>query len=256
MTNLLSELEWRGLLYDRTERLADALAAGSVTGYCGFDPTADSLHVGSLVQIMGLLHLQRAGHRPVALLGGGTGLIGDPSGKATERPLLDSTQIAANAQAIRAQLERFLDFSGPRGALMRDNSEWLVPLPTLSFLRDVGKHFSINFMLAKDSVKSRLDGGISFTEFAYMLLQAYDFLELYRRDGVTLQTGGSDQWGNITDRHRIDPASGRRRRPWPRAATRDDGERDQVREDRSGRGLAGRDSHVAVPVLPVLGEHR
>ncbi len=198
LTNLLSELEWRGLLYDHTERLADALAASSVTGYCGFDPTADSLHVGSLVQIMGLLHLQRAGHRPVALLGGGTGLIGDPSGKATERPLLDSEQIAANARAIRAQLERFLDFSGPRGALMRDNSEWLVPLPTLSFLRDVGKHFSINFMLAKDSVKSRLEGGISFTEFAYMLLQAYDFLELYRRDGVTLQTGGSDQWGNIT----------------------------------------------------------
>jgi len=195
---LLGELEWRGLAYDRTERLGDALAAGSVTGYCGFDPTADSLHVGSLVQVMGLLHLQRTGHRPLVLVGGGTGLIGDPSGKANERPLLATEQIAANTLAIRHQLERFLDFSGPRGALMRDNAEWLGPIPTVAFLRDVGKHFSVNYMLAKDSVKSRLDSGISFTEFAYMLLQAYDFLELFRRDGVTLQTGGSDQWGNIT----------------------------------------------------------
>ena len=194
----LAELEWRGLLYDRTERLGDALTSGSVTGYCGFDPTANSLHVGSLVQVMGLVHLQRAGHRPVVLVGGGTGLIGDPSGKVNERQLLPAEQIAANTQAIRAQLERFLDFSGSRGALMRDNAEWLAPASAVTFLRDVGKHFSINYMLAKDSVKSRLDAGISFTEFAYMLLQAYDFLELYRRDGVTLQTGGSDQWGNIT----------------------------------------------------------
>jgi tyrosyl-tRNA synthetase len=195
--DLLGELAWRELLYDHTERLGDALAAGPVTGYCGFDPTADSLHVGSLVQIMGLLHLQLAGHRPVALLGGGTAMIGDPSGKSTERPLLAPEQIAANAQAIRGQLERFLDFSGPRGALLRDNAEWLVSLPAVSLLRDVGKHFSVNYMLAKDSVKSRLDAGISFTEFSYMLLQAYDFFELHRRDGVTLQTGGSDQWGNI-----------------------------------------------------------
>jgi tyrosyl-tRNA synthetase len=196
--DLLGELAWRGLLYDHTERLGDALAAGSVTGYCGFDPTADSLHVGSLVQIMGLLHLQRAGHRPIVLLGGGTGLIGDPSGKSSERPLLGADQIAANTQAIRVQLERFLDFSGPRAARMHDNAEWLVSLHAIEFLRDVGKHFSINFMLAKDSVKTRLDAGISFTEFSYMLLQAYDFLELHRREGVTLQTGGSDQWGNIT----------------------------------------------------------
>jgi tyrosyl-tRNA synthetase len=197
-TDLLGELQWRGLLYDRTERLGDALASGSVTGYCGFDPTADSLHVGSLVQVMGLLHLQRAGHRPVVLVGGGTGMIGDPSGKSNERQLLAAEQIAANTRAIRAQLEHFLDFSGSRGALMRDNAEWLAGVPTVTFLREVGKHFSVNYMLAKDSVKSRLDSGISFTEFAYMLLQAYDFLELHRRDGVTLQTGGSDQWGNIT----------------------------------------------------------
>jgi len=195
---LLDELAWRGLLYGHTDRLADALAAGRVTGYCGFDPTADSLHVGSLIPVMGLLHLQQAGHRPVILIGGGTGLIGDPSGKSTERPLQSRDQIAANSAALRKQLERFLDFTGPHAALVRDNADWLESLVLVDFLRDVGKHFSINVMLAKDSVKSRLEAGISFTEFSYMLLQAYDFLELYRRDGVTLQLGGSDQWGNIT----------------------------------------------------------
>jgi tyrosyl-tRNA synthetase len=193
----LEELTWRGLLYQQTEGARAALAAGSVAGYCGFDPTAASLHVGSLVPIMGLVHLQRAGHRPVALVGGGTGLIGDPSGKPDERPLADLATTAANAESIRGQLARFLDFSGPRGALMRNNADWLVSLGAIVFLRDVGKHFSVNQMLAKESVKSRLDTGISFTEFGYMLLQAYDFLELHRRDGVTLQVGGSDQWGNI-----------------------------------------------------------
>ncbi len=198
MPALLDELAWRGLLYDHTDRLADALAAGPVTGYCGFDPTADSLHVGSLIPVMGLLHLQQAGHRPVILVGGGTGLIGDPSGKSSERPLQSRDQIAANSAALRKQLERFLDFTGPHAALVRDNADWLGSLVLVDFLRDVGKHFSVNVMLAKDSVKSRLEAGISFTEFSYMLLQAYDFLELYRRDGVTLQLGGSDQWGNIT----------------------------------------------------------
>ncbi len=195
---LLAELEWRGLLYDHTEGLGGALAAGPVTGYCGFDPTADSLHVGSLIPVMGLLHLQRAGHRPVILVGGGTGLIGDPSGKSTERPLSAPDAIAANSAAIRSQLERFLDFSGPRGAIVHDNAAWLVPMRAIDLLRDVGRHFPINYMLAKDSVKARLELGISFTEFSYMLLQAYDFLELNRRAGVTLQLGGSDQWGNIT----------------------------------------------------------
>lgn len=194
----LEELAWRGLLSQQTEGAADALAASSLAGYCGFDPTADSLHVGSLVPIMGLVHLQRAGHRPVALVGGGTGLIGDPSGRSAERPLADLSVIEANALGIRNQLERFLDFSGPCAATLRNNADWLVPLGALAFLRDVGKHFGINYMLAKESVKSRLEEGISFTEFAYMLLQAYDFLELHRRFGVTLQIGGSDQWGNIT----------------------------------------------------------
>ena len=197
-TPFLEELAWRGLLSQQTEGAEEALLAGQVSGYCGFDPTSDSLHVGSLVPIMGLVHLQRAGHRPVALVGGGTGLIGDPSGRASERPLADIVVIEANAEGIRKQLERFLDFSGSSAASMRNNTEWLVPLGALDFLRDVGKHFSINYMLAKESVKTRLEEGISFTEFAYMLLQAYDFLELQRRHGVTLQIGGSDQYGNIT----------------------------------------------------------
>jgi tyrosyl-tRNA synthetase len=197
-TALLDELQWRGLLHDQTERLRDVLAAGPVSGYCGFDPTGPSLHVGSLTPIMTLVHLQRAGHRPVALIGGGTALIGDPSGKANERPLVAREVIEAHAHAVAEQVSRFLDFSGPHAARVRDNADWLLRLDAVGFLRDIGKHFSVNYMMAKDSVKSRLDGGISFTEFSYMLLQAYDFLELYRRDGVTLQLGGSDQWGNIT----------------------------------------------------------
>jgi len=198
MTDFLSELAWRDLLYQQTEGAAAHFAAGVVTGYCGFDPTAASLHVGNLVPIMGLMHLQRAGHRPIALVGGGTGMIGDPSGKAAERPLLSLDEIDANVAGIRSQLERFLDFSGPAGAVLVNNAEWLRSLRAVDFMRDVGKHFTINLMMQKDSVKSRLDGGISYTEFSYMLLQAYDFLELNRRYGATLQVGGSDQWGNIT----------------------------------------------------------
>ena len=194
----LFELAWRELLAQHTDGLSDALRQGTVTGSCGFDPTAPSLHVGNLIPVMALVHLQRAGHRPIALVGGGTGMIGDPSGKSTERVLQDGDAIAANAAAIREQLGRFLDFEGANAAKLLNNAEWLEPLSLLTFLRDTGKHFSINYMLAKESVKSRLDGGISFTEFSYMLLQAHDFLELHRREGVTLQLGGSDQWGNIT----------------------------------------------------------
>ncbi|MGH7690868.1 MAG: tyrosine--tRNA ligase [Gemmatimonadaceae bacterium] len=195
---LLDELQWRGLVYQHTDGLADALHAGVISGYVGFDPTAPSLHVGNLVPVMGLVHLQRHGHRPVVLVGGGTGLIGDPSGRSTERPLASRDVVAANATAILGQLERFMDFEGPRGAITRDNADWLTTLGALEFMRDVGKHFTVNYMLQKESVKARLEGGISYTEFSYMLLQAYDFLELWRRDGVTLQLGGSDQWGNIT----------------------------------------------------------
>ena len=196
--SFLDELSWRGMVYQHTDGLADALATGEVSAYVGFDPTASSLHLGHLVPVMGLAHLQRAGHRPIALVGGGTGMIGDPSGKTSERPLASVEEIEANSRAIEKQLERFLDFTGPKAARMRDNAAWLRPLKAVEFMRDVGKHFTINYMLAKDSVQSRIEGGISFTEFSYMLLQAYDFLELNRREGVTLQMGGSDQWGNIT----------------------------------------------------------
>ena len=197
-TGVLEELEWRGLIHQYTDGVPAALAKGAASAYIGFDPTGSSLHVGSLLVIMILVHLQRHGHRPVALVGGAPGMIGDPGGKTAERQLLTTAQVAANTAAIRVQLERFLDFSGPSAARMRDNADWLTPLSLLDFLRDTGKHFTVNYMLQKESVKARMEAGISFTEFSYMLLQAYDFLELRRRDGVTLQLGGSDQWGNIT----------------------------------------------------------
>ncbi len=196
---LLAELEWRGLLYQHTEPLDAALSAGVVTGYCGFDPTATSLHVGNLVPVMGLAHLQRAGHRPIVLIGGGTGMIGDPSGKTAERQLNTPETVRSNSRAIQAQLEKFLEFGEPRGAILRDNAEWLLDMQAVEFMREVGKHFTVSYMLQKESVRTRLEeGGISYTEFSYMLLQAKDFLELYRRVGCTLQIGGSDQWGNIT----------------------------------------------------------
>jgi tyrosyl-tRNA synthetase len=199
-TGLLEELEWRGILHDTTPGLPARLATGEpIAGYIGFDPSADSLHVGHLVPIFGLLRLQRHGGRPVALLGGGTGMIGDPSGRSSERNLLDRETLEANAAAIRAQLERFLDFTpGVGGALMANNADWLGSLSLIDFLRDTGKHFTIPYMLAKDSVQTRLERGLSFTEFSYMLLQAYDFAHLYREMGVELQMGGADQWGNIT----------------------------------------------------------
>jgi len=195
---LLDELKWRGLLYQHTESVVDALAAGPVAGYIGFDPTAPSLHIGTLLVIMLLVRLQAYGHRPVALAGGGTGLIGDPSGKGSERPLADADTIATNTAAIGRQLERFLDFTGSNAAKLLDNAEWLTSLKAVDFMRDVGKHFTVNYMMQKDSVQGRMEAGISYTEFSYMLLQAYDFLELRRRHDVRLQMGGSDQWGNIT----------------------------------------------------------
>lgn len=198
--NVLDELRWRGLLYDRTEGLDAVLASSSITAYIGFDPTASSLHVGSLLPIMSLARLQQFGHTPIALVGGGTGLIGDPSGKVNERALLTVEQVEENAAGIHRQLERFLDF-GPRpnAARMVNNAEWLRSLSLLEFLRDTGKHFTIQTMMARDSVKRRLESedGLSFTEFSYQLLQAHDYLVLHDRYGCTLQAGGSDQWGNI-----------------------------------------------------------
>lgn len=202
MTSLIEELRRRELLQDATEGTAEHLAEERRTVYIGFDPTAASLHLGNLVPIMGLVHAQRAGHTPIALVGGGTGLIGDPSGKTVERQLLTKEQAAENAEGIRRQLEHFLDFEAVANpARMRNNHEWLGGLALVDFLRDIGKHFSVNQLMAKESVRSRLDDaetGISFTEFSYVLLQSYDFLELYRREGCTVQMGGSDQWGNIT----------------------------------------------------------
>ncbi|MEO5903362.1 MAG: tyrosine--tRNA ligase [Gemmatimonadaceae bacterium] len=197
-TSLLEELAWRGLLHQNTDGLAEALERGPVSAYCGFDPTASSMHVGNLIPVMGLMHLQRAGHVPFVVVGGGTGMIGDPSGKTVERQLNTPEIVAENTRGLRRQLERFLDFSGKNAAQMRDNADWLLPLGAIAFMRDVGKHFTINYMMQKDSVQSRLESGMSYTEFSYMLLQAYDYRELFRRDGVSLQVGGSDQWGNIT----------------------------------------------------------
>ena len=197
---LLDELEWRGILQQTTPGLPARLASGSpIAAYIGFDPSADSLHVGHLIPIFGLLRLQRHGGRPVALVGGGTGMIGDPSGRSAERNLLDRPTLERNVAALRVQLERFLDFSpGAGGALLVNNLDWLGELSLIDFLRDTGKHFTVPYMLAKDSVQTRLERGLSFTEFSYMLLQAYDFWHLHRTMGVELQMGGADQWGNIT----------------------------------------------------------
>ena len=199
--DLFREFEWREMVYDATDGAREALRAGQVTGYIGFDPTADSLHVGSLLPIMALARFQRAGHAPIAIVGGGTGLIGDPSGKTQERQLLTIEQVEANVAGIRRQLERFLDFDrAPNAARIVNNADWLVPIPLMTFLRDVGKHFTVNYLLQKESVKRRLESeeGISYTEFSYLLTQAYDFVVLNERFGCTLQMGGSDQWGNIT----------------------------------------------------------
>ncbi|WP_223649671.1 tyrosine--tRNA ligase [Hymenobacter psoromatis] len=205
--NLLEELSWRGILHDAMPGTAEHLASTRpASGYVGFDPTAPSLHIGNLAGIMLLVHLQRAGHRPVALVGGATGMIGDPSGKSAERNLLDEPTLRANQDGIRAQLEKFLDFNdSPTGAVLVNNYDWFQGFGYLQFLRDVGKHLTVNYMLAKDSVKRRVGGneetgaeGISYTEFSYQLLQGYDFYHLYKTLNCTLQMGGSDQWGNIT----------------------------------------------------------
>ncbi len=197
--NFVEELRWRGMLQDIMPGTEEMLSKEQVTGYVGFDPTADSLHCGSLVPIMLLVHLQRAGHRPIALVGGATGMVGDPSGKSDERNLLDEATLAKNIAGVRAQLEKFLDFnSKDNAATLVNNYDWMKNFSFLHFIRDVGKHITVNYMAAKDSVKKRMETGISFTEFSYQLLQGYDYLHLYKETGCKLQMGGSDQWGNIT----------------------------------------------------------
>ncbi|KWX00811.1 tyrosine--tRNA ligase [Carbonactinospora thermoautotrophica] len=200
MTDILDELHWRGLIAQSTdeEALRAEFAKGPVTVYCGFDPTAPSLHIGNLVQLLTLRRLQRAGHRPIGLVGGATGLIGDPSGRSTERQLNEVEVVEGWVQRIRGQVERFLDFdAGQNAALLVNNLDWTRELTAISFLRDIGKHFSVNSMLSREVVRARLETGISYTEFSYVILQAMDYLELYRRYGCKLQIGGSDQWGNI-----------------------------------------------------------
>ena len=198
MTDLLELLTARGFVQDSTPGLAARLRQGPITAYVGFDPTADSLHVGSLVPVMAMAWLQRLGHVPIALVGGGTGMVGDPSGKRTERPIMSLEQIDRNAQGIGRQLQRFLSFEGANAARLRNNADWLRGLRLMDFLRDTGKHFTLSLMLGKESVASRMDEGISYTEFSYMLIQAYDFWHLFKAEGCELQMGGSDQWGNIT----------------------------------------------------------
>ena len=196
--NFIEELKWRGMLHDVMPGTEDELQKGMVLGYIGFDPTADSLGVGNLVQIMSLLHFQQCGHKPMALIGGATGMVGDPSGKSAERNLLDEETLRHNQACQQKQIEKFLDFNcGANSAEMVNNYDWFKSFGFLEFIRDVGKHISVNYMMAKDSVKNRLETGMSFTEFSYQLVQGYDFYFLWKNKGVMLQMGGSDQWGNI-----------------------------------------------------------
>ncbi|MFK8044855.1 MAG: tyrosine--tRNA ligase [Crocinitomicaceae bacterium] len=197
--NFVEELRWRGMLQDIMPGTEELLAKEVVTGYIGFDPTADSLHIGSLIPIMMLKHMQRAGHKPIALVGGATGMVGDPSGKSDERNLLDEDTLNKNIAGVQSVLSRFLDFDdSENGAKLVNNYDWMKNFSFIEFIRDVGKHITVNYMSAKDSVKKRIETGISFTEFSYQLLQGYDFLHLYQAEGCKLQMGGSDQWGNIT----------------------------------------------------------
>ena len=202
--NFVEELKWRGMLHDIMPETEEHLKENKVIGYIGFDPTADSLHIGSLVPIIILMHFQKAGHVPIALVGGATGMVGDPSGKSDERNLLDEDTLNKNVAGVKAQLERYLDFesSAPNAARMVNNYDWMKDISLIEFVRDVGKHITVNYMMAKDSVKKRLSAdsqtGMSFTEFTYQLFQGYDFYHLFKEENCTLQMGGSDQWGNIT----------------------------------------------------------
>jgi tyrosyl-tRNA synthetase len=196
--NFIEELKWRGMIHDVTPGTEEKLLQASTAGYAGFDPTATSLHIGHLIPIMLLVHFQRSGHKPIALVGGATGMIGDPSGKSEERNLLSAEKIAFNQERIREQLSKFLDFTGVNAAEIVNNYDWFKNIGFLDFLREVGKFLTVNYMVSKDSVKNRWDNGISYTEFSYQLLQAYDFCWLYTNKNCSLQMGGSDQWGNIT----------------------------------------------------------
>ena len=195
--DLIEELKWRGMLHDIMPGLEEQLAKESTVGYVGFDPTADSLHIGNLVPVMLLLHWQRAGHKPMVLVGGATGMVGDPSGKTKERQLLDLDVMQHNLNSQKNQLQKFLDFEGDNAARVVNNFDWFKEINFLDFIRDVGKHITVNYMMSKDSVKNRLEEGMSFTEFTYQLVQGYDFYHLWKNENCKVQMGGSDQWGNI-----------------------------------------------------------
>src|SRR4051812_33167417 len=195
--NFVQELKWRGMVHDVMPGTEEQLQKEMTCGYIGFDPTADSLHIGNLVQIMTLLHFQQAGHKPFALVGGATGMVGDPSGKSAERNLLSEDVLRHNESCVKKKLEKFLDFSGKNAAEMVNNYDWFKAFSFLDFIRDVGKHITVNYMMSKDSVQKRLETGLSFTEFTYQLVQGYDFYWLYKNKNCKIQMGGSDQWGNI-----------------------------------------------------------
>ena len=256
--NIFEELEWRGLVADCTDApaLQKRLAAGPIVLYAGFDPTAESLHVGNLVPLLALRRFQLHGHHPIAVAGGATGLVGDPSGRATERQLLTKEVLDHNIACIKEQLRRMLDFDCPANpARLVDNADWTAPVSFLDFLRDIGKHFSVNQMMAKESVKARMEdreSGLSFTEFSYMLLQAFDFYHLHQAHQCELQIGGSDQWGNITAGMDLTRKKAGAHVFGLTSAAHSQQRRQQVRQDRRRRRLAGPPPDQRVPLLPIL----
>jgi len=260
MMNFVEELRWRGMIQDMTPGTEEQLMKEQTSGYLGIDPTADSLHIGHLVGVMMLKHFQRAGHTPIALVGGATGMIGDPSMKSAERNLLDEETLRHNQEAIKAQLAKFLDFESniSNKAILVNNYDWMKDYTFLNFIRDIGKHITVNYMMAKESVKKRLSGesseGMSFTEFSYQLLQGYDFLHLYREKGCRLQLGGSDQWGNITTGteliRRVE--GGEAYALVCPLITK--GRRGQIRENREWQRVARCTIYLSLSVLPVLAQ--
>ena len=258
MSDIIDDLSWRGLIAVSTDLddLRKALDTGTVTFYCGFDPTAPSLHIGNLVQLLTMRRLQQAGHRPIAIVGGATGLIGDPGGKSAERVLNPRELVAEWVERIRAEVSQFLDFApGPNAATVVSNLEWTGELSAIDFLRDIGKHFPVNQMLSREVVRARLEtAGISYTEFSYQILQANDYLELYSRYGCTLQIGGSDQWGNLVSGVDLIRRVAGDRRACPGHAADHQARWHQVRQDRGRGRLAEPGPDELVRVLPVLAE--
>ena len=259
--NFVEELEWRGMIHSIMPGTQEQLQKEMSTAYVGIDPTADSLHIGHLVSVMILKHFQMCGHRPIALVGGATGMIGDPSGKSQERNLLDEKTLRHNQEAIKKQLAKLLDFESdaPNAAMLVNNYDWMKGITFLDFIRDIGKLITVNYMMAKDSVKKRFNGegeGMSFTEFTYQLVQAYDFLHLYETVGCKLQLGGADQWGNITTGTELirRKAGGEAFRPHLPADYQS--RRHQVRQDRERQRMARPALYVALQVLPVLAQHQ